>query len=316
MAVAALLALSVSLTACGGSDSGGGDTGADGTTSITVGVIPIIDVAPIYLGIKQGFFEDEGLDLKLETAEGGAAIVPGVMSGQYQFGFSNSVSLMLAQSQGLDIKAVSAGVASTGKDGNDFGGVVVPADSDIKSAKDLAGKKIAVNTLKNINTVTINEAVRADGGDPSTIEYVELGFPDIAPAVESGDVDAGQLVEPFLTIAAGNGDRQVSSNYVATDPSLMVGLYFTSAKYMDENPDVVDGFTAAMTKSLEYATDHPDEARAILSEYTDIDAGVQEKVVLPAWPTEIGTDSIDKLADLMVEDKLVDSKPDSSALLP
>jgi NitT/TauT family transport system substrate-binding protein len=314
--IAALLALSVSLAACGGSDSDGSATGSDSTTSITVGVIPIIDVAPIYLGIKQGFFEDEGLDLKLETAEGGAAIVPGVMSGQYQFGFSNSVSLLLAQSQGLAIKAVSAGVASTGKDGNDFGGVVVPADSDIKSAKDLAGKKIAVNTLNNINTITINAAVRADGGDPSKIQYVELGFPDIAPAVASGDVDAGQLVEPFLTIATSGGDRQVSSNYVATDPDLMVGMYFTSEKYLEEHSDVVDGFTAAMQKSLAYASDHPDEARAILSEYTNIDAGVQEKVVLPGWPSEIETESIDKLADLMVEDKMVDSKPDASALLP
>jgi NitT/TauT family transport system substrate-binding protein len=315
MAVVALLALPLALTSCG-DDADGSSTSSDGTTQVTVGVIPIMDVAPIYLGIKQGFFKDEGLDLKLETAEGGAAIVPGVMSGQYQFGFSNSVSLLLAQSQGLAIKAISAGVASTGKDGDDFGGVVVPADSDIKSAKDLAGKKIAVNTLKNINTVTINEAVRADGGDPSTIQYVELPFPDIAAAVAKGDVDAGQLVEPFLTLATDSGDRQVSSNYVATDPNLMVGMYFTSQKYIDDNSEVVDEFTAAMAKSLEYASDHPDDARAILSEYTDIDAAVQKRVVLPAWPADIDSTSIDTLADLMTQDGLVGSKPDTSALLP
>ena len=314
IAVAALLALPLTLTACGGSDSG--SEGADGSTKITVGVIPIVDVAPIYLGIDQGFFEDEGLDLKLETAQGGAAIVPGVMSDQYQFGFSNSVSLLLAGSQGLKVKAVTAGVASTGKDGADFGAVVVPADSDIKSAADLAGKKIAVNTLNNINTITINEAVRADGGDPSAIQYVELPFPDIAAAVAKGDVDAGQVVEPFLTIATGQGDRQVSSNYVATDPALMVGLYFTSQTYADKNPEVVEEFTSAMNKSLEYASSHPDEVRAILSTYTDIDATVQKDLVLPDWPSEINTESIDKLGQLMTDDGLVDSKPDTSALLP
>jgi NitT/TauT family transport system substrate-binding protein len=316
IAVAALLALPLALTACGGSDSDSGSDGAGGTTKITVGVIPIVDVAPIYLGIDQGFFKDEGLDLKLETAQGGAAIVPGVMSDQYQFGFSNSVSLLLAQSKGLKVKAVTAGVASTGKDGADFGGVIVPADSDIKTAADLAGKKIAVNTLNNINTVTINEAVRAAGGDPSGISYVELPFPDIASAVAKGDVDAGQVVEPFLTIATGQGDRQVSSNYVATDPALMVGLYFTSQQYAEKNPEVVKEFTSAMNKSLEYASSHPDEARAILGTYTDIDATVQKDMVLPNWPSEINTESIDKLGQLMTDDGLVDSKPDTSALLP
>lgn len=315
VAALAVAGLTLSIAACGGDDESG-DTNADGSTTVTVGVIPIIDVAPIYLGIDQGFFEDEGLELKLETAQGGAAIVPGVVSEQYQFGFSNSVSLMLAGSQGIELKAVTAGVASTGEDGQDFGGVVVPADSDIQSAADLAGKKVAVNTLNNINTVTINEAVRADGGDPSTIEYVELAFPDIAAAVASGDVDAGQLVEPFLTIAGDQGDRQVSSNYVATDPDLEVGLYFTSDKYAEENPEVVEEFTAAMEKSLTYAQENPDAARAILGEYTEIEPEVQDAVVLPNWSAEIGTASIEKLAELMTTDGLVDSAPDTSALLP
>jgi len=69
-----------------------------------------------------------------------------------QFGFSNTTSLLLANSQGLPLKVVAAGVSSTGEDGKDFGAVIVKADSPIRSAKDLAGKRVAVNTLKNINT--------------------------------------------------------------------------------------------------------------------------------------------------------------------
>ncbi|MEV5303293.1 ABC transporter substrate-binding protein [Amycolatopsis methanolica] len=184
--------------ACGG---GGGSsaTNAAGDTAIKVGVISIVDVAPIYLGVSKGFFKEQHLDVSLETAQGGAAIVPGVMSGQFQFGFSNTISLLLAQSQGLPVKVVSSGNASTGELGKDFGAVVVKADSPIRTTADLAGKKVAVNTLKNINTTaTINEVVRQAGGDPSKIQYVELAFPDIAAAVARGDVDAGQVVEPFL----------------------------------------------------------------------------------------------------------------------
>ena len=154
--------------ACGSSGgSGGGATPASASPiKLKVGVIPIVDVAPIYLGIKQGFFAAQGLDLSLATAQGGAAIVPGIVSGQYQFGFSNATSLLLANSQGLPLKVVASGDASTGVPGKDFGAVIVKAGSPIKTAADLAGKRVAVNTLKNINTTTINKVVRDAGGDP------------------------------------------------------------------------------------------------------------------------------------------------------
>jgi NitT/TauT family transport system substrate-binding protein len=313
-AAALALVVPLVLSACGGSDDT--STGSDGTTKVTVGVIPIVDVAPLYLGVKQGFFKAEGLDLDLQTAQGGAAIVPAVMSGQYQFGFSNATSLLLGASKGLDLEVVAAGNATTGVEGKDFGAVIVKGDSTIKSAADLAGKKVAVNTLNNINTTTVNEAVRQAGGDPSGIQYVELPFPDIVSAVAKGDVDAGQVVEPFLTQALEAGDRQVSSNYAATDPSLMIGLYFTSGTYADKNAATVKSFTAAMDKSLDYADSHPDEARQIVSTYTDIDAATLAKITLPKWPTAIPTDAVQKLADLAVTDGLIEKAPDLSALLP
>ena len=77
------------LAACGSgspSSTGGGTApatggGEAGLTKVSVGVIPIVDCAPIYLGDKQGFFKEEGLELDIQTATGGAAIVPGVVSG-------------------------------------------------------------------------------------------------------------------------------------------------------------------------------------------------------------------------------------------
>ncbi|MGH8878227.1 MAG: ABC transporter substrate-binding protein, partial [Stackebrandtia sp.] len=112
LALAAVLTM-LSATACSPSRS------AEDGDAVTVGVIPIVDVAPIYLGDKEGFFADRGIDLKLKSGQGGAAIVPGVSSGDYQFGFSNLTSLMSAQTQGLDVRAVAAGVASTGDSGED-----------------------------------------------------------------------------------------------------------------------------------------------------------------------------------------------------
>jgi NitT/TauT family transport system substrate-binding protein len=310
------LALGV-VTGCGSDDpekQAGSSTPS--ATTVTVGVIPILDVAPIYLGIQQGLFASEGLNLKLQPAQGGAVIVPSVLSGEFQFGFSNTTSLLLAASKGLALKVVSSGVASTGELGKDFGAVVVKSSSPIKSAADLAGKRIAVNTLNNINTTTVNRVVAKAGADPSTITYVELAFPDIAPAVAKGDVDAGQVVEPFLTIATQQGDRQVVSNLAGTDPDLTVGMYFTSASYAQKNPAVVRKFVTAMAKSMQYASDNPDAARKILGTYTKIEPAVQEALILPRWPAQIDQDSVETLADLAVHDGLFDKKPDLAALLP
>jgi len=72
----------------------------------------------------------------MESGQGGAAIVPGVVSGQFQFGFSNFTSLLIVQTKNVPIKVVANGVASTGVTGKDFGGVTVKKDSPIKTAAD------------------------------------------------------------------------------------------------------------------------------------------------------------------------------------
>ena len=306
--LAVLAVAPVLLAACGGD--------SEEATAVTVGVIPILDVAPIYVGQEQGFFEDCGIDLTLETAQGGAAIVPGVVSGDYQFGFSNVTSLLLAASEGLPLKVVANGVTSTGEQEADFGAVVTLPDNGIADAAGLEGKSVAVNTLNNIGTTTIRASVREAGGDPDSVEFVELPFPDMAAALEGGDVDAIWVVEPFLTAATANGAQFVASNFVDAAPDLTVATYFTSEQYAGENADVVECFTSAMEESLQYSQDNPDAVREALTGYTEIDPGLVEQLTLPQFPTEINRDSIQTLSDLAVEDGLVDEAPDLDQLLP
>ncbi|MGY1786652.1 ABC transporter substrate-binding protein [Geodermatophilus sp. SYSU D00698] len=318
--VAALLAVPVLfLAACGGAEpsaSASGGSADGGPTPVTVGVVPIVDVAPIYLGVQQGFFEEEGIDLTLETAQGGAAIVPAVLNQEYQFGFSNMTSLLTAASQGLPLEVVVAGAASTGEQGADYSAVLTRPDSGITDAADLAGRTVAVNTLGNIGTTTINVSVRAAGGDPATINYVELPFSEMPAALEQGDVDAIWGTEPFLTIGTRAGAVVVASNFVDAADDLTVAGYFTSRPFAAENADVVERFTAAMERSLEYASANPEAARAVLSEYTEIDQAVIDTMVLPAWGPEVNRESVERLAELGVQDGLLDDAPDLDALLP
>ncbi|HWL96034.1 MAG TPA: ABC transporter substrate-binding protein [Nocardioidaceae bacterium] len=303
------------LTACGGGGEAS-DSGDSGPDDITLGLIPIVDVAPAYLGIEEGFFEERGLNVKVQTAEGGAAIVPGVVSGDFQFGFSNVTSLLLAQSEGLPLKIVAAGDSSTGKQGADFSGVVVPKGSEIEDAAGLAGKTVAVNTLKNIGDTTVRQSVQKAGGDPSTVKFVELEFPDMPAALAKGQVDAAWVVEPFLTITKDQGGTDIASNLVDTQPNLMIAAYFTSEETLASDPELVDRFTAALNESLTYAEQNPDAVREIIQSYTDIPADVANRMVLPKWSSEINTQTVELLAQLAREDGLVQEPVDTQALLP
>jgi NitT/TauT family transport system substrate-binding protein len=277
---------------------------------------PIVDVAPIYLGKQQGFFSKRNIDLNLQLAQGGAAIVPAVVSGQYQFGFSKCLSLLLAQKNGLPLKVVSNGVTSTGVEGKDFGGVVVNGDSPIQSPKDLVGKTVAANTLKNIVDTTVRESVRKDGADPADVKFVEMPFPDMPAALKGNKVDAIFVVEPFLSAAKAQGGRVIASSYVDAAKDLAVALYFTSTDLIKNNSDLVKRFQDAMAESLAYADAHPDEVRAVLSTYTQIKPEQAKALTLPKWPAEINKASVQALADLAVKDGLLTAPPDLAALLP
>ncbi|WBB64390.1 ABC transporter substrate-binding protein [Streptomyces sp. WMMC500] len=310
LAVAATL---VAAAACGSSADEGSE---DGTTGVKVGVIPIVDVAPIYLGEKKGFFKSRGIELTLEAGQGGAAIVPGVVSGQFQFGFSNTTSLMVAQNQNIPVQGVVNGVASTGKQGEDFGAIMVSEDSPIRSAGDLAGKKVAVNTLKNIGDTSVRESVRKAGGDPEGVEFTEIGFPQMPAALANGDVDAAWVVEPAQAAIKAEGGRVIASNYVDVAPDLTVAMYFTSQKLAEENPELVAEFTAAMKESLAYADAHPDEVRQILTTYTEIDGKILDGMILPKWPAEPDKASLERLAELGVADGVLTEAPDMGKLVP
>lgn len=311
LGAAALLLLSgctdSSAPAEGGASNDGGDL-----TPVSVGVIPIADTAALWLGVEQGFFEEEGLDVTIETASGGAAIVPAVIAGDYQFGFSNTLSLMVA-AENLPIRMVSAAVASTGDTAADMGAVVTKADSGIAGPADLAGKTVSSNSVGNINDTVVRDAVDEAGADSSTISFVEVPFPEAVAAVQNDQVDAAFVVEPFVTAAKEAGLTVVTSAYADFDPNLDIAAYFAKD---DVDAELEEKFVAAMQKSLEYAQENPDEVRRILGTYTQTPAEVLEKITLPTFPTEMNRDAIERLAEAAESYGVLSKTPDFDKLLP
>jgi NitT/TauT family transport system substrate-binding protein len=315
-----VLASAVVLTACGGDDEADGGTdaggaGEGGTTSVRVGAIPIVDVAPLYLGIEQGIFEDAGLEVEPFLAQGGAAIVPAVVNGEAQFGFSNITSLLQATARGVPLQLVAPGPGATGNPDDDFAAVIVPTDSPVQSAADLAGLRVAINSINNISDTVVRESVRQAGGDPSGIEFVEIPFPDMPAAVSTGQVDAAFAVEPSATLGESQGLRRVSAPYTETDDDLTVAGYFTSDQFAAESPEVVQAFTDAMIEAQAYAQANPDAVRAVLATYTQIPPEVAEQLTLPTFQEEINRESVELLLELGEQDGIIEGEVDLGELI-
>lgn len=303
----------LALSACSGS-SPAPSGGSAAPTKITVGVIPIVDTAPIWLGKAKGFFADQGLDVTIQNTTGGAASVPGVVAGSYDFAFGNLISVMVARDKGLDLRYVANGDSTAGTP--DFGAVIVRGDSPIKTAADLVGKTVSVNNLQNIGDTTIRQVVENAGGDSSKVKFVEVAFPDAEAAVENKQVDAAWILSPFLDSAVAHGDRVISYNFSAFDSKLDIAGYFTTGDTIKNKPDLVKKFKTAMNKSLVYAQAHPDEVRQIVTTYTKMTADQLTNMVLPTFRVDFNLAATKKLGDAAVKFGTLKSAPDLKAMLP
>jgi NitT/TauT family transport system substrate-binding protein len=319
MKIATVLVLVAAVTviaACGDSDSGGGGGGDTGKpATLKVGVIPIADVAPLYLGRKKGFFKQEKLTIEPQLAEGGAAITPAVVSGEFQIGFSNTISLLIASSKNLPVEIITQGVQG-GKDKSQaWDDLLVSKNGPVKSGKDLEGKTIAVNTLKNICEVTIKASLEKQGVDVTKLKFTEVPFPDMNAALDKGSVDGACVVEPFVSQGKAGKSKGIDPFYENTAPDLTVATYFTSKEYAEKNPDVVKRFARAMNKSLNYAQSHPDEVRQVLLEYTKIPKPAAAKIKLPIWRSDMSRPTIVKLSQLTKKYGLIKQEPDLNELI-
>jgi len=305
-------AAAVAVAGCGGGSAA--DEG--GTVTLKVGVLPITNVAPLYLGEQKGFFKDEQLKVVPEVSEGGAATIPAVLSGDQQLAYSTTVSLVTAASKGLPVRIVAQAARGAETPKTSFAGLMVGPDSVIKDPEQLAGKTIAVNGLNNVNQVTTNASLAKRDVDFKGIKYIEVPLENMADALGTGKVDAAAAVEPFVTLGKDAGQRSLFDNYMEADRGLAIGQYFTSEEYAQENPDVVERFTRAVDRSMEYAQDHPEEARKVVLDYTKIKPAVAEKMKLPTWTTGVTKEDVDLAVEMTKQSGFIDKDPDVEKLLP
>ena len=318
-ALALTATVSLVLAACGGGGeeepAASGSPEASGSApaepvTVQVGVIPVTDVAVLYLGQEQGFFEDQGITLNFNTGQGGAALVPSVVSGEYDFAFSNVISVMQAREQGLPLTIIAPSAASTGE--VDFGiNMLMAIDPAIQDAGDLVGRTIGVNTLNNLSETLARVSVEAAGGDPNGVQLAEMSFPDQVTALASGDIDAFVCAEPFCSMATDAGARVIANPYddLAPGEQIAASAYFATEEAIAADPELYERIRAAIEASQEYADENPDEIRAQLPNYTQIDPALIERMGLPEFKPTLEPDELQSLADAALKYGIVDEAP-------
>jgi len=286
-------------------------------TKIRVSTIPIIDTAPLQVGIAKGFFAAEGLEVDTTPTAGGAMGLPALAAGQVQITFSNIISVVLGAKQGLGFEIIAAG-SNTGDKTPDLAALIAKKGSTIKTGKDLEGKRVAVNTRNNIIWLYARAWVQATGGNPDAVTYLEVPFPQMVDAVKGDRVDAAFVVEPFLSAGvASDAVSIVGWPYNAVQKRIPVGQYAATKTFITQNPGVIDRWVRAYNKSVDWTNQNQgsEEWTKIIAAYTRLAPEQIRSLSLPAYEKTVDPASIDMVVEQMRKHKMIEGPFDSKALL-
>lgn len=212
-----------------------------------------------------GLAEQVQAGLEYATFVGGPAVLEAFNAGAVDIGYVGDTPPIFAQAQGQDLVIVAAWRFS-GK----VAAVVAPPGKEIASVADLEGKKFAYPRGTALQALALRALEEVDLTE-ADIEQVEVSVIDVAAALQSGDVDAGVLVEPLLT------------NYLRDNPEATVvrdaeglatglQLVITTREVLDD-PDkaaAVGDFVTNLAASFVWAAENPDEAIAAFAEANQI----------------------------------------------
>lgn len=246
--------------------------------TLTIGTIPIDATAEVYYAQEMGFFKKAGLNVTITPFQSGGAIAAAVVGGAVDIGLTDSVSMASAHSHGVPL--IYLAPAGVYKKGAETYVIAVPEASSIKTAKDFAGKTIAVNGLKNINEIPTDAWIDNNGGDSKTVKFVEMPYPAMLPAIDAGTIDGAAIVEPFMTFAQAKPGkyRLISLAERNVAPAFAVAGWSTTVAWARSHPEVAKKFVAVMAQTARWANANHAQSAQILSAVTKMSPEVANKM--------------------------------------
>lgn len=252
--------------------------GAQALLKMRVATIPLENSAQAWYAKEMGFFAKEGLDVEMTSIQSGSAVTAAVLSNAVDVGFSSIIPLAIAHNKNILLVLIAPGAEWTQAARNDA--LFVPANSTARSAKDLNGKVIAVAGLGTLTEYAARAWIVQNGGDLSTVKFVEMGYSAMPAALTAGRIDAALVNEPYLG-SAKKDSRLLAYPFDAVAKQFLIGGWEATPQWASEHPDLVKRFAAAMHDAAVWANVRANDAKsgAILSQYTKIDPSVIASMV-------------------------------------
>jgi NitT/TauT family transport system substrate-binding protein len=297
-----VLAVAVALMLAAGATRA--SVAAPALQTVRIQTIATDDATPILYAQQAGLFAKAGLDVQIDKAGSGAAIAAAVLSGSYDIGLSNLVTLMSAHVRGVGFTLLAP--AGTYYSKTPFSELVVAHDSTASSGKDLDGKTIATPALDSLSTLVISNWVDRHGGDSRTLKFVEIPISAAQAALELHRVDAALMNDTALATALASGNVRILAPAMdAVAPEFPYSGWFASSDWAAKHPDLVQAFARVVAESTAYTNAHHAETAAMLAAFTGQTLDVIEHSNRPELGTVLHLSEIQPLIDLAAKYKLI-----------
>ena len=239
--------------------------------------------------MDKGYFREEGLNVEVIRAPGGVA-TPGLLSGQFQFSSSASSAVSAAVRGGL-VKIVYTNLSRPSY-------TLVSIKPDVTSAKDLVGKKIAINSFGDTGHLSTILYLKKMGVNPSSVLFIAVGRNEVRfPALRSGAIDAAPLVPRDMVVI--KDQKHLVLADLGREIQLVWNGVAVSSKLLAENPQLVERFLRGLAKGREFARRYKDDSVSLISKRdpSPVDAIKVDYDVTKASMTEDGSLPDDVLRD-------------------
>lgn len=266
--------------------------------------------APLYVAIEEGYMEEEGIDIELLLTPGADKVAAAVLSGDVEVGFAGEESaIYIYAGEEEDYLVTFAGL--TKRDGQ----FIISREEDF-SWEDLEGQEVLVGRQGGMPALNFINALENAGIDPAKVNLnYSVEFASLSGSFIGGVGDYVNLFEPNATLLEQEGYGHVVASIGRLSGEMPYTAFYTKKSYLEENKDLLERFSRAINKGLEYVQTHTarETAEVILPQFTDSSLDELEMFVArykesDSWlsSTYIPEEYFRNLEDLMIENDLLD----------
>ena len=225
--------------------------GAQAATKLSIAIVDN-DGFQAYIARDLGMFRRAGLDVDIQNLGKGSAVAAAVTGHDVAIGISNIVTIAQAIESGLPFRFIAPASMEIGTIPTTR--LVTWPQSNIRSGKDLNGKVLGAQTTSGLIRLIEEAWIDKNGGDSSTVQFIELPPPAILPALERGTIAAATLIEPMLTADLPQV-RALGNLFDALGPKLMVTGGFATTDWIEANRDTAATVATVMGEAARWAND-------------------------------------------------------------